>query len=42
LLPKYQKLYGSDFYAPFSYQNELKEKTQRLCKKYSIRNSILE
>ena len=42
LLPKYQQLYGSNFYAPFSYQNELKKKAQSLCKKYSIRNSILE
>jgi len=42
LLPKYNQLYGSNFYAPFSYQNELKKKTQNLCKKYSIRNSILE
>ena len=42
LLPKYQQLYGSNFYAPFSYQNKLKKKAQSLCKKYSIRNSILE
>jgi DNA repair photolyase len=42
LLPKYNQLYGSNFYAPFSYQNELKKKAQNLCKKYSIRNSILE
>jgi DNA repair photolyase len=42
LLPKYRKLYGSNFYAPFSYQNELKEKVKMLCKKYLIRNSILE
>lgn len=42
LLPKYQQLYGSNFYAPFSYQNKLKEKAERLCKKYNIRNSILE
>ena len=42
LLPKYNQLYGSSFYAPFSYQNKLKEKAERLCKKYKIRNSILE
>ena len=34
--------YGSNFYAPFFYQNKLKEKAERLCKKYKIRNSILE
>jgi len=42
LIPKCQQLYASNSYAAFSYQNELKEKVQRLCKKYSIRNSILE
>lgn len=42
LLPKYNQLYGSDFYVPFSYQNKLKEKAEWLCKKYKIRNSILE
>ncbi len=42
LLPKYQQLYGPNFYAPFSYQNELKEKAQQLCKKYMIRNRIIE
>lgn len=42
LLPKYRQLYGSNFYTSFSYQDALKEKVTRLCKKYSIRNSILE
>lgn len=41
LLPKYQQLYGSNFYTSFSYQNQLKEKAERLCKKYTIRNRIL-
>jgi DNA repair photolyase len=41
LLPAYQQLYGNNFYAPFSYQDELKRKVTRLSKKYSIRNSIL-
>src|SRR5262249_10469369 len=41
LLSRYDKLYGNNFYAPFSHQNELKERATRLCKKYSIRNSIL-
>lgn len=42
LLPRYQQLYGPNFYTPLAYQNELKEKAIRLSKKYSIRNSILE
>jgi len=42
LFPKYHQLYGSNFYASFAYQNELKNKVNILCKKYSIRNSILE
>jgi DNA repair photolyase len=42
LLPKYQQLYGPNFYTPFSYQDQLKEKSTRICKKYNIRNSILE
>lgn len=42
LLPKYKQLYGPNSYTSFSYQDELKERAGRLCKKYSIRNSILE
>jgi DNA repair photolyase len=42
LLPEYRQLYGSNFYTSFSYQNELKEKAQRLCKKYQVNSSILE
>lgn len=41
LLPQYQQLYGANFYTSFSYQGKLKEKVQRLCSKYQIRNSIL-
>jgi DNA repair photolyase len=41
LLPKYQQLYGSNFYTSFAYQNQLKEKAERLCHKHSIRNSII-
>jgi DNA repair photolyase len=41
LLPKYYKLYGENFYTPFSYQNELKAKADKLCVKHKIRNSIL-
>jgi DNA repair photolyase len=42
LLPKYQQLYGQNPYVSFQYQNELKERANKLCKKYNIRNSILE
>jgi DNA repair photolyase len=42
LLPKYERLYGSNWYTPFSYQNELRERAGRLCRKHSIRNTILE
>ncbi|MEI9912198.1 MAG: radical SAM protein [Bacteroidota bacterium] len=42
LLTKYQQLYGSNPYTSFRYQNELKEKAQRLCRKYQVRNTILE
>jgi DNA repair photolyase len=41
LLTKYRQLYGSNFYTSFAYQQQLKEKATILCKKYSIRNSIL-
>jgi DNA repair photolyase len=41
LLPAYQQLYGTNFYVPFAYQDELKRKVARISKKYSIRNSIL-
>ena len=42
LLPKYQQLYGANFYTSFQFQDQLKERSQRLCKKNNIRNSILE
>jgi DNA repair photolyase len=42
LLPKYEQLYGPNFYAPFSYQDQLKARSGKLCRKYNIRNSILE
>jgi DNA repair photolyase len=40
-LPKYQQLYGSSSYVPFRYQNELKKRATRLCRKYEIKDSIL-
>ncbi|MES1219316.1 MAG: radical SAM protein [Bacteroidota bacterium] len=42
LLPKYYNLYGNNFYTSIQYQDELKVKAIRLCKKYNIRNSILQ
>jgi DNA repair photolyase len=42
LLPKYRQLYGENFYVSFQYQDDLKEKARRLCRKYDIRSSILE
>lgn len=41
LINAYEKLYGANFYPPFSYQNELKRRAIHLCKKYNIRNSII-
>lgn len=41
LLPKYRQIYGENFYVSFQYQNQLKERADKLCKKYNIRNSIL-
>ena len=40
LLSKYKPLYAQNFYAPYQYQRQLKEKADKLCKKYTIRNSI--
>ncbi len=42
LLPKYDQLYGSSYYAPFHYQDQLKERARKICSKYGIRNSIVE
>jgi DNA repair photolyase len=41
LLPKYQQLYSSNFYTSFAYQNQLKERADRLCRKHQIKNGIL-
>lgn len=41
LIPLYRQLYGNNFYTPFSYQDQLKEKAKKFCKKYNIQNSIL-
>ena len=41
LLPKYRQLYGASSCPPFYYQNKLKERVTRPCRKHSVRNSIL-
>ncbi|HTE09636.1 MAG TPA: hypothetical protein VK645_01680, partial [Chitinophagaceae bacterium] len=42
LIPAYDKLYGNDYYAQRRYQQQLKEKADKLCQKYAIRISIIE
>ena len=41
LIPNYEKLYGINFFPPKYYLEELKQKADRLCEKYQIRNNIL-
>jgi DNA repair photolyase len=41
LLPKYEKLYGANFYTSFAYQNQLKERAEKLCRKHNIKTGIL-
>lgn len=41
LIPKYEKLYGPNYYPPREYLNDLKQRAEKLCNKYQIRNSIL-
>jgi DNA repair photolyase len=42
LIKKYDELYNGNFYAPYQYQNNLKQRADTLCRKYNIRTSILE
>jgi len=42
LLPKYKELYGNNFYAPYAYQDKLKQRAKKLCEEYGIKNSILD
>ena len=42
LIGKYDELYNGNFYAPYEYQNNLKQRAYMLCCKYNIRSSILE
>jgi len=40
LLEKYEKMYGSVYYAPWQYQQQLKKRADAICEKYKIKNSI--
>ena len=40
LLEKYKKMYGSVYYAPWQYQQQLKKRSDAICAKYNIKNSI--
>ncbi len=42
LITKYNNLYGDKFYAPRNYQYELKQRADKLCAAYKIRNTIIE
>ncbi len=42
LIAKYNDLYRDNYYTPRYYQDKLKERADNLCKKYSIRNRIIE
>ena len=41
LLEKYEKMYGSVYYPSWQYQDDLKRRTELICKKYQIKTSIL-
>ena len=41
LIEKYNRLYNNNFYTGYQYQDDLKYKADKLCKKYNIRTSIL-
>ena len=42
LIGKYNDLYGDKFYTPRYYQDKLKQRADKLCLKYKIRNRIIE
>ena len=42
LIPKYDKLYGTNFFAPKAYREQLKQKAQKICAHYNIRTTILD
>jgi len=42
LIPKYEKMYGINFFPSKGYQEELKQRAERICAKYNIRTAILD
>jgi DNA repair photolyase len=40
LLEKYEVMYGTVYYPSWQYQQELKKRTDALCRKYKIKNTI--
>jgi len=42
LIPKYEKMYGVNFFPPKEYQWELKQMAGRICAKHNIRTAILD
>jgi DNA repair photolyase len=42
LIKKYDELYNGNFYVPYQYQHDLRQRAYTLCRKYNIRSSILE
>ncbi len=42
LIPKYEKLYGMNFFPPKYYLQKLKQKAEKICAKHQIRTSILD
>ena len=42
LISKYNQLYGNKFYTPRFYQDKLKQRADKICLRYGIRNRIIE
>jgi DNA repair photolyase len=42
LIPQYEMLYRGNFYPPKFYLDQLKQKAEKICRKYKIRSHILE
>ena len=42
LIPKYEKMYGVNFFPPKEYQEKLKQKAEKICAKYNLRTAILD
>jgi len=42
LITKYEKMYGVNFFPSKAYQEELRQKAQKICAKYNVRTAILD